>query len=482
MTNNDSKTHHVMDCAKSVTTTGHYSGPCALAYSGPASFNVLEEDLVISGDEEVWPHLSEDGGTRQLSSAVVPAPLPHYQTSCDLLTTSSASISRRTIDDANTSGDDVIPTSKSSRTFPSDGAPAANDYPPLEVCLVLWPSRLSFLPPLRPGPIVDGENAATPSPPLPPAVTANWQCPCCHERGVNAWHGWSRRRSAASVQSRTAPPPPSSAPPPSPPKTLPTLSDSTSPLLPRILALQTVVENLKPCSASLESSLDTLEANINKVAASQTVMEASVATLTQAHHTVIEKLSTLTQRFEPWATRAGVLPVLSTPASTAACAAFSTPSHAAACATSSTPSSAAPRQGTHHYLAELYSRLFSSSVLAFIDLKSAFDVANRDIILDQLVDFEVKEHLLKGLTTSINSTTTRSATTVASTVGWSAGQETKWWLPGYVWAADKCGKSPGRKTCLISLALFATSPTGPLVPALPGLTLAQVCQHLSHGT
>ncbi|KAK8382808.1 hypothetical protein O3P69_011390 [Scylla paramamosain] len=120
--------------------------------------------------------------------------------------------------------------------------------------------------------------------------------------------------------------------------------------------------------------------------------------------------------------------------------------------------------------------------MAFIDLKSAFDVVNRDIILDQLMDIGINWHLRKwirgylsnrssrvffhgvysssrGLSlgtpqASPYTTTTRSATNVL------AGQE--WWLPGSVWAADKCDKSPGRKTCLISLVLCVIPPTNTL--------------------
>jgi len=44
---------------------------------------------------------------------------------------------------------------------------------------------------------------------------------------------------------------------------------------------------------------------------------------------------------------------------------------------------------------ELYTRLSPTSVVAFLDLKSAFDVANKEIILDQLVDFGVKGNLLR---------------------------------------------------------------------------------------
>ena len=53
-------------------------------------------------------------------------------------------------------------------------------------------------------------------------------------------------------------------------------------------------------------------------------------------------------------------------------------------------------RGMHHCLVELYSytRITPISVVAFIDLKRAFDVTNRDIIFDQLVDFGVMGNLL----------------------------------------------------------------------------------------
>ncbi|XP_068210351.1 uncharacterized protein [Palaemon carinicauda] len=54
-------------------------------------------------------------------------------------------------------------------------------------------------------------------------------------------------------------------------------------------------------------------------------------------------------------------------------------------------------RSTHHCLAELYSLLPSNSVIAFLDLKSAFDIANRDMILDQFVEFGVRGNLLKGI-------------------------------------------------------------------------------------
>ncbi|XP_076030944.1 uncharacterized protein LOC143019134 [Oratosquilla oratoria] len=56
-----------------------------------------------------------------------------------------------------------------------------------------------------------------------------------------------------------------------------------------------------------------------------------------------------------------------------------------------------PQRSTHHCLVELYTRLSPTSVVAFLDLKSAFDIANREIILDQLVDFGVRGNLLKWI-------------------------------------------------------------------------------------
>ena len=56
-----------------------------------------------------------------------------------------------------------------------------------------------------------------------------------------------------------------------------------------------------------------------------------------------------------------------------------------------------PQRSTHHCLVDLYSRLSRDSVVAFIDLKSAFDVASRDIILDQLVAFGIRGNLLRWI-------------------------------------------------------------------------------------
>ena len=66
-----------------------------------------------------------------------------------------------------------------------------------------------------------------------------------------------------------------------------------------------------------------------------------------------------------------------------------------------------PRRSTHHCLAELYTRLSSSSVVAFVDLKSAFDVANRDIILDQLVNFDIKGRFLRWIRGYLSNRTSR---------------------------------------------------------------------------
>ncbi|KAK3889118.1 hypothetical protein Pcinc_006860 [Petrolisthes cinctipes] len=66
-----------------------------------------------------------------------------------------------------------------------------------------------------------------------------------------------------------------------------------------------------------------------------------------------------------------------------------------------------PQRSTRHCLVDQYSRLSRDSVMAFIDLRSAFDVANRDIILDQLVDFGIKDNLLRWIRGYLSNRTSR---------------------------------------------------------------------------
>ena len=48
-----------------------------------------------------------------------------------------------------------------------------------------------------------------------------------------------------------------------------------------------------------------------------------------------------------------------------------------------------------------------ASVVAFIDLKSAFDIANKDIIHDQLVDFGIKGNILRCICGYLRNRTSR---------------------------------------------------------------------------
>ena len=48
------------------------------------------------------------------------------------------------------------------------------------------------------------------------------------------------------------------------------------------------------------------------------------------------------------------------------------------------------------------------SVAAFIDLKSAFDIANREVILDQFVAFGVKRNLLRSIRSYLGNRTVRA--------------------------------------------------------------------------
>ena len=66
-----------------------------------------------------------------------------------------------------------------------------------------------------------------------------------------------------------------------------------------------------------------------------------------------------------------------------------------------------PQRSTHHCLMELYARLSHTSVLAFLDLKSAFDVANGEVFLDQLVEFGVQGNLLRCIHGYLRNRTSR---------------------------------------------------------------------------
>jgi len=66
-----------------------------------------------------------------------------------------------------------------------------------------------------------------------------------------------------------------------------------------------------------------------------------------------------------------------------------------------------PQRSTHHCLMELYARLSPTSVVAFLDLKSAFDVANREVILDQLVEYGVQGNLLRWIRGYLSNRTSR---------------------------------------------------------------------------
>ncbi|XP_076057187.1 uncharacterized protein LOC143034704 [Oratosquilla oratoria] len=65
-----------------------------------------------------------------------------------------------------------------------------------------------------------------------------------------------------------------------------------------------------------------------------------------------------------------------------------------------------PQRSTHHFLMYLHAN-FYTSVVAFFDPKSAFNVANREIILDQLVEFGVQGNLLKWIRGYLSNRTSR---------------------------------------------------------------------------
>lgn len=91
-----------------------------MAYSGPASFGVLEDDLAVSEDDEIWPRLPDVGRKRQLmtSSKAVPPLQPPAAVAEPLATTSS---SKRGREDLTSSDENIAPVNKTCRAGNSEG-------------------------------------------------------------------------------------------------------------------------------------------------------------------------------------------------------------------------------------------------------------------------------------------------------------------------------------------------------------------------
>lgn len=104
-------------------------------------------------------------------------------------------------------------------------------------------------------------------------------------------------------------------------------SSTTSHFAPRKLALRSAVEEMNTVTDSLENRLAAMEASINTQATSLALVEAAVVTLTEALHTMIEKLSKLTQRFESWTTNTGGRPTPICAAARATCIPSGSRSH-----------------------------------------------------------------------------------------------------------------------------------------------------------
>ena len=66
-----------------------------------------------------------------------------------------------------------------------------------------------------------------------------------------------------------------------------------------------------------------------------------------------------------------------------------------------------PGRSSHHCFAELFSHLKSSSCTAFIDLKAAFDVANRDVILDEIAFLGVSGSLFRWIESYLSNRSSR---------------------------------------------------------------------------
>ncbi len=120
--------------------------------------------------------------------------------------------------------------------------------------------------------------------------TAHWECPRCHEKGVNVWHGCAKRR--VSPASPPAPPPPL-------PRSAPTAATSASASPAhhaQVVALRDAVSSLTSKVNSVTARIDSLESRLDELATKFTAAEAKLDTLVEAHTGLIANVISLTER------------------------------------------------------------------------------------------------------------------------------------------------------------------------------------------
>ncbi|XP_050710059.1 uncharacterized protein LOC126994828 [Eriocheir sinensis] len=141
-----------------------------------------------------------------------------------------------------------------------------------------------------PPPPSSASSATNESPMQSVPDTAHWECPRCHEKGVNVWHGCAKRR--VSPASPPAPPPPLVR---SAPAAATSASASTAHHA-QVAALRDAVSSLTSKVNSVTARIDSLESRLDELATKFTAAEAKLDTLVDAHTSLIANVTSLTER------------------------------------------------------------------------------------------------------------------------------------------------------------------------------------------
>ncbi|KAG0711487.1 hypothetical protein GWK47_020511 [Chionoecetes opilio] len=199
-----------------------------------------------------------------------------------------------------------------------------------------------------PPPAAPASDSASTPPQVSPPDTSLWECPRCHQAGVNVWHGCARRQTVAAPAATTIPqlapplPPPRSTPHPA----LPTISVS-----PQVTALSNTVAALQSRIASLEAALDGVEAPLDRLVEQRANLDNSLQTLAGSQKVIFKKIiasvATFTEKMDLFVARFETLPAAVAPRAPPPCGARATPfacaSPLARAAAASSPGRRTPR-------------------------------------------------------------------------------------------------------------------------------------------
>lgn len=147
-------------------------------------------------------------------------------------------------------------------------------------------------PPSTPDAASTSTSAASTSSTTPEPDKSKWKCPRCHQPGVTVWHGCAKRSHAATQLAQAQ------APPPPPPVTSP-----TPPVSDEVIALRKAVATLESRCTALEARFLAMDARVDELVTQGATTAATLSGVVESNRTVITSVTTLTERFEAFASR-----------------------------------------------------------------------------------------------------------------------------------------------------------------------------------